>query len=78
MASILVRGGTIVTMNPLSRVIEDGAVAVEGGLITGVGKADDVKPSKRAEFEIDAKGMVVVPGLVDTCPLGSSPYSRLC
>jgi len=66
LASILVRGGTIVTMNPLSRVIEDGAVAVEGGLITGVGKADDVKPSKRAEFEIDAKGMVVVPGLVDT------------
>ena len=66
MASILVRGGTVVTMDPLRRVIEDGAVALEDGLITGVGRTDDVKPSKRPEFEIDGKGTVVVPGLVDT------------
>jgi len=66
LASILVRGGTVVTMDPLRRVIEDGAVALEDGLITGVGRTDDVKPSKRPEFEIDGKGTVVVPGLVDT------------
>jgi cytosine/adenosine deaminase-related metal-dependent hydrolase len=53
-------------MDPLRRVIEDGAVLLENGLITQVGRSSDVKPQKRAEFEIDAKGMAVLPGLVDT------------
>jgi len=56
----------VVTVDRTRRVIEDGAVLLEDGLITQVGKATDVKPEKRAEFEIDAKGMAVLPGLVDT------------
>ena len=66
MASILVRGGTVVTVGPTRRVIEDGAVLLEDGLIIQVGKSTDVKPQTRAEFEIDAKGMAILPGLVDT------------
>ena len=65
LTSILVRGGTVVTVDYIRRVIEDGAVLLEDGLITQVGRSTDVKPQKRAEFEIDAKGMVVLPGLVD-------------
>ena len=66
MASILVKGGAVVTVDSGHRVIEDGAVFVEDGVITQVGKANDVKPQTRAEFEIDAKGKVVLPGFVDT------------
>jgi cytosine/adenosine deaminase-related metal-dependent hydrolase len=53
-------------MDPLHRVIEDGAVLLEDGLITQVGRSSDVKPQRRTEFEFDAKGMAVLPGFVDT------------
>ncbi len=53
-------------MDPHRRVIRDGAVLVDTGVISQVGKTVDVKPQRRAEFEIDAKGKVVLPGLVDT------------
>jgi len=66
LTSILIKGGTIVTMDPHRRVFRDGAVLIDKGTITQVGKTPDVKPQPRAEFEIDAKGKVVLPGLVDT------------
>jgi cytosine/adenosine deaminase-related metal-dependent hydrolase len=53
-------------MEPRQRVINDGAVLVENGLITQVGKSNDVRPQGRAKFEIDAKGKAVIPGFVDT------------
>jgi len=53
-------------MDPDRRLIEDGAVLMENGFISQVGRAADVKPSRRAEFEIDARGRVTLPGLVDT------------
>jgi len=65
LSSILVRGGTVLTMDPCHRVISDGAVLVEDGLITQVGKSSEVRPGIRPEFEIDAKGQAVLPGLVD-------------
>jgi cytosine/adenosine deaminase-related metal-dependent hydrolase len=64
--SILIKGGTIVTMDSRRRVIRDGAIFIDKGLISQVGKTTDVKPQPRAEFEIDAKGKVVLPGLIDT------------
>jgi len=66
LTSILVRGGTVVTVDPVHRVIEDGAVLLEDDLIAQVGRSFQVKPEKRAEFEIDTKGMAILPGLVDT------------
>ncbi len=65
LTSILIKGGTIVTMDPHRRVFRDGAVLIDKGTITQVGKTPDVKPQPRAEVEIDAKGRVVLPGLVD-------------
>jgi cytosine/adenosine deaminase-related metal-dependent hydrolase len=66
MASILISGGTIITVDGHRRVIGDGAVLVQNDRIAQVGKADEIKAKPRAEFEIDAKGMVVLPGLIDT------------
>jgi cytosine/adenosine deaminase-related metal-dependent hydrolase len=66
MASVLVKGGTIITIDPLRRIIQDGAVLLEDGVITQVGKASEVKPQQRAEFEVDSKAKIVLPGLVDT------------
>lgn len=66
MASILISGGTVITMDANRRIIRDGAVRVENNRIAEVGKADQIRVHPRSEHEIDAKGMVVLPGLIDT------------
>jgi len=62
---LLVKGGTVVTMDGDFRVIEDGAVAVEGDRIAAVGKRTDIEPRTRAAKTIDATGTLVVPGMVN-------------
>jgi 5-methylthioadenosine/S-adenosylhomocysteine deaminase len=62
---MIVRGGTIVTMDAGRRVIEDGAVAVRAGRIVAVGKRADVERSFIAREVIDAGGRVVMPGLIN-------------
>jgi cytosine/adenosine deaminase-related metal-dependent hydrolase len=65
MSSVLISGGIIVTMDEQRRVIKDGAVLVENDKIAYVGKRTDIGAAKR-EIEIDAGGMIVLPGLADT------------
>lgn len=49
------------------RQIEDGALWVEGPAIAWVGRSADLPPSYRnADRIIDARGMIVLPGLVNT------------
>jgi cytosine/adenosine deaminase-related metal-dependent hydrolase len=66
MASILISGGTIITMDSNRRVIRNGAVRVENDRIVELGKATQVGAQSQAESELDANGMVVLPGLIDT------------
>jgi len=51
-------------MGKEARVIEDGAVAVEGNRILAVGKTSDIRRHYRAEERIDARGKVIMPGFV--------------
>jgi 5-methylthioadenosine/S-adenosylhomocysteine deaminase len=62
---LVVRGGTIVTMDGARRVIEDGAVAVRGGRIVAVGPRAEVERRFSGREIIDASGQVVMPGLVN-------------
>ncbi len=48
------------------RVISDGAVRIRDDRIEQVGKAEDLRKSGGTDVEIDARGMVVIPGLIDT------------
>jgi putative selenium metabolism protein SsnA len=61
---LLVKGGTVVTMDEKRRVIHDSAVAVEDGKILAVGPADRVARGFGAEQVIDAGGCIVMPGLI--------------
>ena len=65
MADILITGGTIITMDPERRVIDDGAVAVEGDRIVAVGPRTEVEAQHRASRTIDAQRKVIMPGLID-------------
>jgi cytosine/adenosine deaminase-related metal-dependent hydrolase len=62
--SLLVTGGTVITMDPARRVIEDGAVAISDGRITAVGGRADIAGEPGARV-IDATGHAVLPGLID-------------
>jgi cytosine/adenosine deaminase-related metal-dependent hydrolase len=61
---LLIKGGTVVTMDAGRRVIHDSAVAVENGRISAVGPSDTVAAGFGNDEVIDAKGCIVMPGLI--------------
>ena len=63
---IFISGGTVVTMDAEFRVIEDGGVAIEGDAIAAVGKRADLESQARsAKKTIDARGTLVLPGMIN-------------
>ena len=61
--TIAITGGKLLTIT--HGVIENGVVLIEGGKIAAVGSAASVKVPKGATI-VDAKGMTVYPGLIDS------------
>ena len=57
---LAIRGGIVLTMDDDMRVLNPGSIGVSGDEIKYVGKEDC-----RGEVEIDARGRVVIPGLVN-------------
>lgn len=64
--SIVISGGTIVTMDGARRVIEDGAVLIRGSKIEWVGKRSELGSRGRGARVINAAGKAVIPGLINT------------
>jgi 5-methylthioadenosine/S-adenosylhomocysteine deaminase len=62
---LVVRGGTVVTMDGRGSLIEDGAVAVHRGRIVAVGRRADVDRDFAGRETIEARGRVVMPGLIN-------------
>jgi 5-methylthioadenosine/S-adenosylhomocysteine deaminase len=60
---IVLRGGTVLTMNDAHEVLHDADVLVIDGRIAGVGK--DLEAPENART-IDASGGIVMPGMIDT------------
>lgn len=64
-ADVLIAGGTVVTLDGERRVIADGAVAIGDGAILDVGPAAELTPRWDADRSLDARGLLVTPGLVN-------------
>jgi 5-methylthioadenosine/S-adenosylhomocysteine deaminase len=64
---LLVRGATIVTMDPERRVIENGYIAVRGDQIFAIGQntATDYPKGLSAKETVDASGKLILPGLIN-------------
>lgn len=60
---IVISGGTVLTMAGPN--IENGAVAIRGNKIVGVGKAADIAKRFTGTTNIDARGMAILPGFVN-------------
>lgn len=65
MADLLITNGTVIAIDPQRRIIADGAVAIEGDRILAVGPAAEIARDHPAKEVIDARGMAIMPGLVD-------------
>jgi 5-methylthioadenosine/S-adenosylhomocysteine deaminase len=63
---VVVTGGTVVTVDAAGRIIENGAVAIDGSDIAGVDTAASIGKQFRGRETIDASGQIVLPGLVNT------------
>ena len=64
-ADVIVAHGYLVTMDPDRRVFSDGAVAIRGRRIVGVGASAAILSEFTAPRVLDARGGVVHPGFVE-------------
>ncbi len=64
--SLVVTGGTVVTVDATRRVIPRGAVAIDGPRIVAVGTTVEIASRFVGRSTIDATGQVVMPGLINT------------
>src|SRR5688500_14031211 len=64
MIDLAIDGGTVITMDDERRVLSGGAVGIDGERIVAV--VDHPAALPPARRRIDARGKIVLPGLVDT------------
>jgi 5-methylthioadenosine/S-adenosylhomocysteine deaminase len=67
---LLITGGTIVTMDPSRRTLEDGFIAVRGDEIVAVGSGASASlhfapKGIDAKLKIDARGKLILPGFIN-------------
>jgi 5-methylthioadenosine/S-adenosylhomocysteine deaminase len=62
---LIIKGGTIVTMDGSRRVIENGSVAVKNGRVVAVGSMTELDRNYGSSEIINATGKVVIPGLIN-------------
>ncbi|MEK6629914.1 MAG: amidohydrolase, partial [Acidobacteriota bacterium] len=64
--TLIVTGGTVVTMDPQHRILSPGAVAIDGTRIVAMDTPEIIARRFRAADVVQAGGAVVMPGLVNT------------
>jgi 5-methylthioadenosine/S-adenosylhomocysteine deaminase len=64
--SLIVIGGTVITENAARQILDPGALAINGTDIVAIDTPDAITRGFSAAETIDARGEVVLPGLVNT------------
>jgi 5-methylthioadenosine/S-adenosylhomocysteine deaminase len=62
---LIVSGGIVVTMDSVRAIHQDGSVAVRGDSIVAVGPRAEIEARYQSPQEIDARGHLVLPGLIN-------------
>ena len=64
--SLVITNGIVVTMDAARRIVSPGAVAVDNTRIVAVDTPERIASAFRASDTIDARGAVIMPGLINT------------
>ena len=62
---LIVSGEVVATMDAAGTIIENGAVAIDDGVIVGVGAAADIEAQFSAEQVLNGENRIVLPGLIN-------------
>jgi cytosine/adenosine deaminase-related metal-dependent hydrolase len=62
---MLIKNGTVITVDESRRIIEDGAVAIKDDRIVAVGKSSQLGDVYKNDIQIDANRGIIMPGLID-------------
>jgi 5-methylthioadenosine/S-adenosylhomocysteine deaminase len=65
-ADLVLANGIVITMDGSRRVFDPGSVAIAGTTIVGVGAPQAIAAQFQARDTIDARGRVILPGLINT------------
>jgi len=76
MIDLILRNGTILTMDKNRRVLKNAGVAVDGGKILFVGSSEEIKNKYEAKKVIDCENHVIMPGFVDAHGHGGHSFLR--
>ena len=63
---LLVGNGRLVTQNAAKPLIENGCISIDGAVIGEVGSTAELKAKYKAAEFIDAKGKIIMPGLINS------------
>ena len=66
MTTVLLRGGTVLTMDDHHTVVPDGDVLIDGDKIAAVGQQGQRLDVPEGTQVVDASGGIVMPGMIDT------------
>jgi 5-methylthioadenosine/S-adenosylhomocysteine deaminase len=62
---VIAHADWVVTVDSDRRIFRDGALAIDGDKIVGVGKSDDILAAHRPDRVIEATGKLILPGLIN-------------
>ncbi len=62
---LIIEGDYIVTMDEAGTVVQNGAVAIDDGLIIAIGTADEINSQYAAHGQLDGDNRIVMPGLIN-------------
>jgi len=62
---LIIEGDYVVTMDESGMVVENGAVAIDGGLIIAIGPAAEINAGYSAEGHLAGSNRIVMPGLIN-------------
>ncbi|MBI4467724.1 MAG: amidohydrolase family protein, partial [Acidobacteria bacterium] len=65
-ADLVIRGGSVITMDPQRRVFTPGYVAIRGDRIVDVGPESELSRRWKGVRTLSAKDQIVLPGLINT------------
>jgi putative selenium metabolism protein SsnA len=73
---VIIGNGPVITNDPSYPFIPDGAVRIDGDVITAVGADAELRVAHPGEERVDVQGRVIMPGLINAHTHAYSHYAR--
>jgi len=73
---MIIHHATLITMDPYNRILENGAIRIQGDTITDVGFSQEILKKYSDQDRLEAKGKTLMPGLINAHTHLYSAFAR--